>query len=32
MKREQALDIAREIIPGLVKAVRERGVEALNQR
>ena len=32
MKREEAMDIAREIIPGLVKAVRERGVEALYQR
>ncbi len=32
MKREDAMDIAGEIIPGLVKAVRERGVEALYQR
>jgi hypothetical protein len=32
MKREQALKIARQIIPGLVQAVRERGVEALYQR
>ncbi len=32
MKRDDAMDIAREIIPGLVKAVRERGVEALYQR
>ena len=32
MKREDAMEIAREIIPGLVKAVRERGVEALYQR
>ena len=32
MKREDAMKIAREIIPGLVKAVRERGVEALYQR
>ena len=32
MKREEAMDIAREIIPELVKAVRERGVEALYQR
>ncbi len=32
MKREEAMEIAREIIPELVKAVRERGVEALYQR
>ena len=32
MKREDAMEIAREIIPELVKAVRERGVEALYQR
>ncbi len=32
MKREDAMEIARQIIPELVKAVRERGVEALYQR
>ncbi len=32
MKREEAMEIVREIIPELVKAVRERGVEALYQR
>ena len=32
MKREEAMDIAGEIIPELVKAVRERGVGALYQR
>ncbi len=32
MKREDAMEIARKIIPELVKAVRERGVEALYQR
>ena len=32
MKREEAMEIARQIIPELVKAVRERGVEALYQR
>ena len=32
MKREDAMEIVRGIIPELVKAVRERGVEALYQR
>ena len=32
MKREKVMEIAREIIPELVRAVRERGVEALYQR
>lgn len=32
MKRDDAVEIAREIIPELVRAVRERGVEALYQR
>ena len=32
MKREDAMEIARGIIPELVRAVRERGVEALYQR
>jgi|GEM_PF-6392422 len=32
MKREDAMEIVRKIIPELVKAVRERGVEALYQR
>ena len=32
MKRGEAMEIARQIIPELVKAVRERGVEALYQR
>jgi hypothetical protein len=32
MKREEAMEIAGGIIPELVKAVRERGVEALYQR
>ena len=32
MKREEAMEIVGEIIPELVKAVRERGVEALYQR
>ncbi|MCH6590818.1 MAG: DUF2927 domain-containing protein [Proteobacteria bacterium] len=32
MKREDAMEIVRQIIPELVKAVRERGVEALYRR
>ena len=32
MKREEAMGMARQISPELVKAVRERGVEALYQR
>ncbi len=32
MKRDDAMEIVREIVPELVRAVRERGVEALYQR
>jgi hypothetical protein len=32
MKREEAMEVARELIPRLVEAVRDRGVEALYRR